>query len=241
MKHDFPFSGLIACGHCGCALVGETKKQRYTYYHCTSYRGKCGEPYVREEVLAEAFSELLEKLEFSEQMFHWVCRALRESHGDKKKDQAASVIRLQAEHAKLQARLDAMYLDKLDGKIGQEFFERMSSEWRIRQSRCLHDIERHQQADQSYTAEGIRILELARDSRKLFEEQETRQKRRLLNLVLSNCTWKDGELAAEFRQPFDQIAKATCATALAVANGNTKNIEIEIWRPREDSNLRPPV
>jgi site-specific DNA recombinase len=28
-KHDFAFSGLIACGHCGCSVVGEIKKQRY--------------------------------------------------------------------------------------------------------------------------------------------------------------------------------------------------------------------
>ena len=52
VKHDFAFSGLIACGHCGCALVGEIKKGRYVYYHCTGYKGKCPEPYTREEVLA---------------------------------------------------------------------------------------------------------------------------------------------------------------------------------------------
>jgi hypothetical protein len=34
-KHDFAFSGLIACHACGCAVVGEIKKQRYVYYHCT--------------------------------------------------------------------------------------------------------------------------------------------------------------------------------------------------------------
>jgi hypothetical protein len=55
-KRDFAFSGLIKCGHCGCALVGELKKKRYVYYHCTGYKGKCLEPYVREEVASEQFS-----------------------------------------------------------------------------------------------------------------------------------------------------------------------------------------
>ena len=43
---------------CGCAVVGEIKKQRYVYYHCTGYADKCqGNPascrrnYVREEAL----------------------------------------------------------------------------------------------------------------------------------------------------------------------------------------------
>jgi site-specific DNA recombinase len=31
VKHDFAFSGLIACGHCGCSIVGEIKKARYVY------------------------------------------------------------------------------------------------------------------------------------------------------------------------------------------------------------------
>jgi Recombinase zinc beta ribbon domain len=52
-KHDFAFSGLIECGHCGSSIVGEIKKQRYVYYYCTGYRGKCGEPYVRQEVIEQ--------------------------------------------------------------------------------------------------------------------------------------------------------------------------------------------
>jgi hypothetical protein len=32
-KHDFAFSGLIACAQCSCAVVGEIKKERYVYYH----------------------------------------------------------------------------------------------------------------------------------------------------------------------------------------------------------------
>jgi site-specific DNA recombinase len=32
---------LISCKQCGCAVVGEIKKQRYVYYHCTGYTDKC--------------------------------------------------------------------------------------------------------------------------------------------------------------------------------------------------------
>jgi hypothetical protein len=41
-KHQFTLTGLVRCGHCGCLLVGELKKGRYFYYHCTSSRGRCG-------------------------------------------------------------------------------------------------------------------------------------------------------------------------------------------------------
>ncbi|MEC3861874.1 recombinase family protein [Mesobacterium sp. TK19101] len=41
MTHDFAFSGLIACARCGCSVVGEIKKQKYIYYHCTGYADRC--------------------------------------------------------------------------------------------------------------------------------------------------------------------------------------------------------
>ena len=48
---------------------------------------------------------------------------------------------------------------------------------------------------------------------KLFAQQEPREKRRLLNFLLSNCTWEDGEVTATFRQPFDLLAKPPSALA----------------------------
>ena len=211
LKHDFAFSGLIACGHCGCSVVGEIKKERYVYYHCTGYAEKCrGDqpcpPHVREEVLEAQFGDLLGRLTFDEEVLDWVREALRASHADEKREHEDAIGRLQAEHRRLQARLDAMYVDKLDGRVDAAFFDRMSAEWRAEQNRCLREIERHQTANKSYLDEGVQLLELARNAQRLFEKQEPREKRRLLNFVLSNCSWKDGEVAATFRQPFDLLA-----------------------------------
>jgi hypothetical protein len=63
-----------------------------------------------------------------------------------------------------------------------------SNQWREEQNRCHREIDRHRSAEQSYMDEGVQILELARNAQRLFERQEPRQKRRLLNFVLSNCT-----------------------------------------------------
>ncbi|HWL06502.1 MAG TPA: recombinase family protein, partial [Xanthobacteraceae bacterium] len=83
-RHDFAFSGLIACHACGCAVVGEIKKQRYIYYHCTGYADKCqGNPascrrkHVREEALEAQFTELLGRLRFARGVRR---RGWREAH-----------------------------------------------------------------------------------------------------------------------------------------------------------------
>jgi site-specific DNA recombinase len=86
----------------------------------------------------------------------------------------------------------------------------MSAKWREEQNRCLRKIERHESAEQSYLDEGVQIPELARNAQKLFEWQQLREKRRLLNFLLSNCFWADGEVVATFRQPFDLIGADHC-------------------------------
>jgi site-specific DNA recombinase len=109
-------------------------------------------------------------------------------------------------HDRLQNRLHAIYIDKLDGRIDNYFFDKLSEDFRLQQDRCLRQIARHQDADQSYLEEGIGLLEMARSTQRLFENEQPLEKRRLLNFVLSNSSWKDGALRATFRQPFDLIA-----------------------------------
>jgi site-specific DNA recombinase len=59
-KHDFPYSGILTCGHCGCSMVAEIKKGRYVYYHCTGGKGtRCPEPYTREERLTQEITTVL--------------------------------------------------------------------------------------------------------------------------------------------------------------------------------------
>lgn len=79
VKHDFAFAGLIHCGHCGCHLVGELKKGRYVYYHCTGNRGKCPEPYIREEALSGQFAAILGDLVVPEPIQQWLADAVLET------------------------------------------------------------------------------------------------------------------------------------------------------------------
>ena len=235
-KHDFAFAGLIACVKCGCSVVGEVKKQRYVYYHCTGYADKCqGNPtdcrrkYVREQVLEQRFTELLGRLQFDSEVLEWVRESLRASHTDERREHEEAIRRLQAEHKRLGDRINAMYLDKLDGRIDGAFFDKMSAQWRADQARCGREIALHESAEQSYMDEGIQILELARDAQKLFERQQPREKRRLLNFVLSNCSWKDGEVVATFRQPFDLLAQTTATATRNEMGLDSKSTKSEIW------------
>jgi len=235
VRHHFAFSKLIACGHCGCALVGEIKKKKYIYYHCTGYKGKCPEPFVREETLSEKFSAVLKRLILDDEVIALVAEALRQSHREQKSFRDEAVARLRAEHAKLQNRLDKIYTDKIDGAIAGEFYERKSQEWRGEQDLLQKQLARHEGATRTYFEEGLQLLELAKNAAKLFKMQIPNEQRRLLDFVLSNCTWANGILKVEYRQPFDLLAFETETGEGPKAAGGRKRSPRQEKLPEWDS------
>ena len=87
--------------------------------------------------------------------------------------------------------------------------------------------------------EGVRLLELAGNARRLFEKPDAREKRRLLDFLVSNCSWKDGQLTTEFRQPFDLLADTAVAAARTKATSGAESARTENWLLRVDSNHQP--
>jgi site-specific DNA recombinase len=237
-KHKWAFQGLISCGRCGCAMTAEQKKGKYIYYHCTGHKGKCGEPYIREEEIDRQFGSALRSLEFDEEILQWVRTALQESHKDEQTYHSEQINLLQKEYQRFQFRIDAVYEDKLDGKIDSAMFDRMHEKYRNEQIEIRKSIQLHEQANKSYLYDGVRILELARNAYRLYIEQDMSEKRRLLQIVFSNCTWLDGRLTPVYRKPFDLLAKTNVAYQEGVEVSQENRDFRPIWLPGQDSNLQ---
>ena len=146
---------------------------------------------------------------------------------------------LQKQCQRLQDRLDRMYIDKLDGGISQDSFDRMREAFRKEQRDTLHKIEQHQSAHETYVEEGVRLLELAQRAVILYEKQDMQEKRRLLDFVCSNSTWKDGKLIPQYRKPFDLLAVTNQAYQQTKATSPEESGLCPRWLPGPDSNQRP--
>jgi len=200
-RHDFAFSGLITCGHCGCSLVGELKKGRYVYYHCTGNKGKCLEPYVREEVLEAEFTKAIRALAFTPAFLQEARAAVEKAHGKQDWERRQTIVRLQAEHAKLERRIEKMYEDKLDGMIDEAFFKRKSDECRTEQARLAAEIKRLQKARIGHIDN---LAQLAQQAGDLFKQQPAHEKRKLLRYVVTECTWAKGLLEYRLKPGFEE-------------------------------------
>jgi DNA invertase Pin-like site-specific DNA recombinase len=156
VERDFLFTGMIKCGHCGCMLVGDIEKKKYIYYRCSHYKKKCREPYVREEVLIEQFTAMLERITMTEPMYRWVINALRENFLDVKRDHDEAVARLQSERERLRERMKQIYLDNMDDKIEDSIFRALTAQFRKQERKIARELELRLDADLTYMDEGMR-------------------------------------------------------------------------------------
>jgi site-specific DNA recombinase len=61
-------------------------------------------------------------------------------------------------------------------------------------ARCLRDIELLHSADDSYVDNAFEILKLVHNGHLEFAKRPPIEKRRMLNLLLSNCSWVNEKL-----------------------------------------------
>jgi hypothetical protein len=59
-------------------MVAEIKKKRYVYYHCSGYRGKCPEPYLRQERLETHMVSVLRRLHCAQPATLQIEKAIKE-------------------------------------------------------------------------------------------------------------------------------------------------------------------
>ena len=182
-SRSFAYTGLIKCEHCGCSITAGTHKGRYVYYRCTNSRGICKPQLIREDRLEELLGELVAAIHIDEDTAEWAIAALKESHSDEREYHAGQIAKLQAEITRLQTRLDAAYEDRLDGRIGDDYWERMSRKWRDQRMELQASIERHQQANEVYFDAGVKLLRLAKRAYDLWLAQLQNEKRKLLDLL----------------------------------------------------------
>lgn len=126
VKHEFAYTAMVHCGRCGCLLVGELKKGRYVYYHCTGNRGKCPEPYIRQEVLAGQFADLLGDLVIPPAILEWLGDAVFSSDRTEAAARRRECGNSWTRYEQIEGRSETMYMDRLDGRITEKFFDQQT-------------------------------------------------------------------------------------------------------------------
>jgi site-specific DNA recombinase len=186
-------------------VTAELKKNRYTYYRCTGYRGKCDLPCFREEKLGEQLGQILKDIHIPDDILQQLEQALLNDEGRAEACIKTDRDRLESKLLQIRRRIDQAYLDKLDGKISEAFWEAKSAEWNEDQQRILATLQTLKLHSQGGVQNGMRILELANKAYFLYLRQPAAEKAKLLRIVLSNCKVDAVSVYPTYRKPFDLI------------------------------------
>jgi hypothetical protein len=99
-----------------------------------------------------------------------------------------------------------------------------SAEWEAVLATVTAELSALDRPATAFVATGERILELVKRAGMLYKTQDSAEQRRVLESMLSNCTFDRGSVSPTYKKPFDLFARAT---------------ETGEWRAQQDSNLRP--
>ncbi|MBI4465660.1 MAG: hypothetical protein HY647_13225 [Acidobacteria bacterium] len=101
--------------------------------------------------------------------------------------------------------MDQAYLDKLDGKISEDFWQRKTSEWQQEEQQVLLTLNGLQDAGSDRVLTASRILELANKAHFLYVRQNPAEQGKLLRMVLLNCKIDAVSAWPTYRKPFELI------------------------------------
>ena len=229
--HEFAFGGLVACGECGYMLTAQRQKGRYVYYKCTNYGKSCSQGYYREEILAEQFEQYVRGIQLRPVVVDWANDVLKQSLEEETDFHNSAVTRLNRELEQIKGRMNQAYLDKLDGKIDDEFWADCSARWQTEKARIAEKLERHRQADSAYLEEGARLIEVASRALQIYNRHGLVERRGFLASILKDTKLKDGQLTAAYRPAFQVLATMAAQTSSPPSRGSRgrRSSKVSVW------------
>jgi len=203
-KNRFAFNNLLRCGECGCKVLGEIKKRKYIYYHCTFSKGRHpGENnYTKEDRIAMLFEDSVRRIAISNEKVEWAKHILAESNGSHLKAQKQKTSALLTQKARLENRLSKLYDLRIDGSIDDIAFGKKKIDYETQLDGVNLAIKQNQDINPNFFEDGCRILELSNRLFPLYLRSDNEDKARILRLIASNYTLSGLTVSATYVKPF---------------------------------------
>ena len=198
------YRGLLRCGHCGLAVTPE-KHKGHVYYHCTQYNGKHGAEWLREDNITEQIGEVFKRLQVPDYVLQQIVDALKITHEGKVSFRNEQYDQLTKEHEIYTKRVEKIYLDRIDGRITDDEYDKFYQSFREQIADIDTRLGMLQEAEDNYYITARYLLELANRAYDLFKSSEVEERRQLIKLVLSNLRVEDKTVRYDAIKPFDRV------------------------------------
>lgn len=230
VKRDAALAGFMKCAQCGCSITYDPKKKAngrvYHYYRCANGKGRHQKlVYVSEADILDGFASAAEAIAIDTLIAEELLEILNRSHVEARAQRKRDAERFRRELAALEPQEDQLTDLLVAGSIDDVAYKRKRDRIREQRDELAQKLEQAVERVDDAHMETVRsTLELAKRAKLQWAERSAHEKRRFLELVLSNPQLDGESVRYELRKPF---------ALLAEMNGSSS------WRTRHDSNMRP--
>ena len=159
----------------------------------------------------------------------WLEGTVAESDQTEKGAREQALKRLKAEQVRLQAQIETMYLDRLDGRITAEFFDAKSKQWRERQKEVEMRMRQLETTALRTATEAVEIMRSLSDACSTFADQASQKQRALASALAQRATWKAGKFEMTLKEPYQILAHSNSVSQSREREKPGSGQEIEIW------------
>jgi DNA invertase Pin-like site-specific DNA recombinase len=209
-KHLPVFKAKMTCEECGGTVTWEKQKGHW-YGHCNHYRKECTQKtWWRQEKVEDQLLPLLEKMApKGKKVLEVIEKALKEAHSDEIKYHTNSMAEINNTLSIAQRRLEAIYEDKIDGKITPEYYLKKFTEYNEQKEEATEALKRLNNGNAKYYEAGYALHELALKSYEIYKSPKatTEDRRLLLSKVFSNISLGACNIKPEYTPAFEFLTK----------------------------------
>lgn len=206
---SFLFSNLMKCSVCGCSIVGELKKGKYIYYHCTGNRGgDCKRKYINQDTIEKEFLEVLKELYVPKEYMPAVLNAVKNEVEKEKEYNNNKIKQIDRQIATLKSRLDKLFVMRIDGEIPEETFKEKNSIWQEELDYLLANYTAAQKNSAQIFEYVKKILELCEKAYSLYLSGDEENKRKIIKTLCSNFLYDGSNLVIELKSTFKHLFKS---------------------------------
>lgn len=140
---------------------------------------------MTEAELGKRLGQVLKNIHIPDDVVAHIERSLTEDQHSSENAKKEQRQKLEQRLSAIRQRIDQSYMDKLDGKISEDFWQRKNAEWQQEEQQILFAMQGLEQANPDRLLTAKRTLELANQAYFLYVTQNPAEQGKLLKYLFS--------------------------------------------------------
>ena len=207
-RKNFLFSNIIKCSTCGCMHVGEIKKGKYIYYHCTGNKGgNCKKNYLKEAYVEEIFLNTLDMLTIPADLMPVIIKLIKDHTQHEYEYNEANVAEAEKRIQLLKNRLNKMFNLFIDGELDKDIYNEKRKEFEEEIDELNTRLQILNENPGRIIDFSTKLLELFKDARGVYLRASFEKRKDLINLLCSNFFYDGENLTIAIKKAFLPIVK----------------------------------